>query len=230
MHQFSHETVGELVTLLESVFGPEAEDQMARAGLFVPHDVSNELVARFWTVAAERVRRHRVDEPTFLAMLETFGTYDEARGVYLGEYFGRDEIIRETARMFVREYPFEEPATAAATCRRHLTMLFQRHVLSLRAALLPVTDRLTRIALDHGYLRRREQVHYYSSAGEPSRQDPVADGLRLLGLSGARPDRGTLKRRYKELMKRYHPDVNPDGLETCKRINNAYSYLLARIG
>lgn len=230
MHRFSHETVGELVTLLEAVFGPAAEQRMARAGLFVPHELGNELVARFWTVVAERVRRHRVDEATFLAMLQTFRTYDEARGVYLDEYFARDEIIRAAANAFVREFPFDDPETAATTCMAHLSMLFLRHVLSLRAALRPVTDRLTRIALEHGFLHRRERVHYYDSAEKPGPDDAVTDGLRLLGLAGTTPDSGMLKRRYKELMKRYHPDVNPAGLETCKRINNAYSYLLARIG
>lgn len=218
------------MTLLESIFGPEAEERMARAGLFVPHELGNELIARFWTVVAARVRHHRVDEATFLAMLETFRTYDEARGVYLDEHFAKDDLIQEVAQAFVRDCPFDGAANATTTCARHLSMLFRRHVLSLRAALQPVTDRLTRIALEHGYLRRRERVRYYDSTQAPGQHDPIADGLCLLGLSGEKPDRGMLKRRYKELMKRYHPDVNPEGLETCKRINSAYSYLLARIG
>jgi curved DNA-binding protein CbpA len=37
-----------------------------------------------------------------------------------------------------------------------------------------------------------------------------------------------LRRRYRELMKRYHPDVNPSGLERCKEINAAYAVLMSR--
>ena len=43
-------------------------------------------------------------------------------------------------------------------------------------------------------------------------------------LSAAR-----LRAQYKELMKRYHPDVNPQGLRACQRINEAYSLLLASV-
>ena len=37
-----------------------------------------------------------------------------------------------------------------------------------------------------------------------------------------------LRRRYRELIMRYHPDVNPSGLERCKDITAAYSFLAAR--
>ncbi len=58
---------------------------------------------------------------------------------------------------------------------------------------------------------------------------PVEKALRRLGLSGdASPKQ--IKIRYKELAKRFHPDLNggnKEAEERLKRINEAYSYLLS---
>jgi DnaJ-class molecular chaperone len=39
----------------------------------------------------------------------------------------------------------------------------------------------------------------------------------------------TLKKRYRELMKKYHPDINPNGLEKSQQINLAYTILLSEV-
>ena len=58
---------------------------------------------------------------------------------------------------------------------------------------------------------------------------PVAKALRRLGLStDASPQE--VKIRYKELAKRFHPDLNggnKEAEERLKRINDAYSYLVS---
>jgi curved DNA-binding protein CbpA len=50
---------------------------------------------------------------------------------------------------------------------------------------------------------------------------------RVLELDGRPLDVAELKRRYKRLMKRFHPDVNPGGLRRCQEINAAYALLLS---
>lgn len=38
-----------------------------------------------------------------------------------------------------------------------------------------------------------------------------------------------LKKRFKELIKKYHPDVNKDGLEMTQKIIASYNYLILRM-
>lgn len=46
----------------------------------------------------------------------------------------------------------------------------------------------------------------------------------VLGLSRD-ADEGDIKRAYRELARKYHPDLNPEGAETFKAVNEAYAVL-----
>ena len=50
-----------------------------------------------------------------------------------------------------------------------------------------------------------------------------SDGTRTGGV----PDADALRTRYRQLMMRHHPDVDPSGLERCKDVNVAYALLIA---
>ena len=60
-------------------------------------------------------------------------------------------------------------------------------------------------------------------------QSPAAadQARRAMGLGAEPLTLERLKSRYKQLMKRFHPDVNPSGLRRCQEINVAYSTLVA---
>ncbi|EMO25948.1 DnaJ domain protein [Leptospira interrogans serovar Bataviae str. HAI135] len=38
-----------------------------------------------------------------------------------------------------------------------------------------------------------------------------------------------MKKRFKELIKKYHPDINKDGLEMTQKIIASYNYLILRM-
>jgi hypothetical protein len=63
-------------------------------------------------------------------------------------------------------------------------------------------------------------------AGTRRGEDRRSWALRVMNLSGKETDPVSLKRQYKQLMKRYHPDVNPRGLAQCQAITQAYSILI----
>lgn len=57
-------------------------------------------------------------------------------------------------------------------------------------------------------------------------QDPrILESLSILNLNCEEITLEILKKHYRELSKKYHPDFNPDGLEMMKLINNAYAFL-----
>ncbi len=77
----------------------------------------------------------------------------------------------------------------------------------------------------------RERARARAAGGRPS-GGRLEAAMAVLGLEPGF-DLATLRRRYRELVKRHHPDLNGGSRaaeERLKRINEAYSYLLAHLG
>jgi hypothetical protein len=227
LEPFSQSSAPALVAVLEHLYGAGAESALQRAGVFLSHDEQAEIVAEFLAGAAEEVRRHEFQADEFAAMLRTFGRFPEARKVYLDHFFDLDELQESAARRYCAGRTFTLPDLALANAREVLRLFFARHVLRRRNIFGSLHEAFLRAAAaagftDDGKERRRHRTHREEPAGPRSAIDQAR---RAMGLgSGPLTARG-LKTRYKVLMKRFHPDVNPRGLERCQEINAAYATL-----
>jgi hypothetical protein len=109
--------------------------------------------------------------------------------------------------------------------------MFTRHVLDGRSLVAGLVERLKLAAAAMGYLdpedrSRAEGAPAGAARGEASRH---AWARQVMGLDGGAFSAGELRAAYRRLMMRYHPDVNPSGLERCKDINAAYSILISQV-
>lgn len=246
---FSDETVGELVTLLEELAendraGTERRDTPATdvealftdAGIFLPHDRRLELMANFLAVVQHEARTHEIDQDTFVAMLLHFKSFEQSFETYVDEYFDLDAAMEKTALFYRRT--FELPPAAFYTALHYLELLFVRKILQLRSLFVSLRNELAELAHAAGFIGRgRERYYTYGDTGSGGRReearDPGGDAVRrALKTMQLRQDElspSRLKQQYKRLMKRYHPDVNPDGLEMSKRITSSYSVLLQTV-
>ena len=81
---------------------------------------------------------------------------------------------------------------------------------------------------------RARADHSAGASGGPYADDAGADGpasrvawaCSILEIDPRSVTVAAVKRSYKKLMLRYHPDVNPRGLRIAQRVNRAYSVLL----
>lgn len=227
---FGPDSVPELLALLELFYGGQAERDLERAGLFFPHERRVDIQETFLSVAARRLSAHVPEEATFSAMLRTFGKFEAARDAYLRELPSVDELVREAVEAYCRGRTFGIPALARGAVEGTLRLLLARKVLSLDAVLGPVLERLRAQALREGYLRERPRPEAEAEpedrrAARAARERAQA----VLGLQGRRLTPELLRAQYRRLMKRFHPDVNPSGLERSKQINAAYALLCAAV-
>jgi hypothetical protein len=228
---FGPDTVSELLAVLELFYGREAERELERAGLFFPHDRRVDIQEVFLSVAARRLASHVPEEAKFSAMLRALGRFEAARDAYLRELPTTDELVRESAAAYCRSRSFGIPELAAGAVEATLRLFLRRKVLSLDAVLGPLVERLRAQALREGYLRERPRAEAEGEPGE--RRAARAERERaqaVLELQGHRLTAELLRRQYRRLMKRFHPDVNPSGLERAKQINAAYALLVVAVG
>ena len=227
---FGPESSGELVALLELFYGVEAERRLDEAGVHLSHERRVELQETFLSVGARVFGSHHLDAETFSSMLRAFGGYERARDAYLAEVAGEESLIQEAAELFCARRRFASPELARSTAAWTLRLFFRRKVLSLEEAASPLIHKLRAQAAREGYVREQGPG---TARPDAVPDDTAAARERALGvmeLAGRRLTPELLRVQYRKLMKRFHPDLNPDGLERSKEINSAYALLSSALG
>jgi hypothetical protein len=222
---FGEDSVGDFVTVCEKLeaFGERTETVLFEAGFFIPWERGAELLAASNELMTQSAANHTLDQASFEGMLRHTKSVDRAIRLYLDEYFPFDPVLDTSADRFVRAHRLPEPGYQ--TARRYLEMLAQRHFIRRRNALVGVVRALYGEAERLGYLDSR------AGEGEREKDRRTVEGdrrswaLEVLGLPDRSADPETLRGRYRALVRKFHPDVNPRGLEECKRVNEAYAIL-----
>jgi len=238
-YHYAPESAGELVRLLEGLreesAGQLTEEAFTKAGLFVPYPLRVDLQERFVRQFVADYVIHAVDLTTFDAMLRATGRADEAVGLYVDEYFPLEAAISRAAESFTRDNDY--PQRMEITAGFFLATLFRRHLLDRRELLSPLVSLLRGRARDTGYIRdgstRKRATasadDFGTEASTESRSAELRRARSLFGIRNGETTPGLIRERYKTLIRKYHPDVNPAGLEMSKRINVSYAILLESV-
>lgn len=224
---WTQDTVGDLVTVLEALYGREAEEAMTRAGLFMPWTLGVDLIEELLFRARRLSAAHELREDELEAMLRHTGSVRKAIDIYLDAHVDLAALVDGCAESFrvLRDLPAEGASTAAAWLRR----MFTRHVLDSRSLLVGLEERIRIAAARLGFIDPEDRPRGGRDGSHPVSRDDArrAWARKVMGLSPAAVSAEELRARYRQLMMRHHPDVDHAGLEKCKDVNVAYSLLIA---
>jgi hypothetical protein len=244
---FTQDTVGDLVTVLECLAGDGAEEALRRAGLFLPHEFGVGLTEELLHAARRFSAAHDIRTEELLGMIRHARSVRAAIGIYLGEYTDVEALLVACSESFRAMQGL--PGIGAITAARYLRRMFAKHVLDRRGLFALLEERLRLAGAQAGHVdpEERERKDWERAdgadqgAGPGARRGSGARGpaarqetrwswaLRVMGFTRPSevPDADALRARYRQLMMRHHPDVDPAGLERCKDVNVAYSLLIA---
>jgi hypothetical protein len=239
---FTQDTVGDLVTLLERLVGPAAEEALVRAGLFLPYCLGIEVAESLQRDCRALAASHAVKHDDLDGMIRHAGSVRAAIGLYLEAFVDFEAVVASCAEEFrVRE---GLPPVGADTALRWLRHLVAKHVLDRRSLFTLLEERLRAAAARAGHVdpedRERDRAGARGAGSAGAGHGPAgrhtarrAWALKVLGFAGGHgatagePGPDALRASYRKLMMRHHPDADPAGLERCKDVNMAYSFLIA---
>jgi hypothetical protein len=226
---WSNDTVGDLVTVLEHIVGPAAELEMARAGLFIPHEWGVELSEDILSRARRFSAGHEIRREEWAAMLRYANSVSGALQIYYGECVAVDALVDGCAQSY--QTLRDLPEIAAATAALYLKKLFARHILETRALFALLEERLRAAARDLGFMDMEREDQRRTRTRPTHEREPArrAWARRVMGIEQDEMTGEALRGRYRVLMMRYHPDADPSGLERCKDVNVAYALLIAEV-
>jgi hypothetical protein len=230
MGSYSQENIWEFVALIELFCGAETEPRLERAGVFFTHPEQMEILGVFLAEAAAALRGHRVQTEQFSSMLRTFGSFEQARRVYIGEFVPFAGLIARAVEFYCAGRTFAIPELARSNVKRLLEFFVQKHVLEPGSVYGALSEKLLRQAAAEGYAPEEEGIgEEQADSGIPDRSPRLEKARRAMNLADRPLTQPLLKARYKRLMKIYHPDINPRGLRRCQEITAAYSLLLSTL-
>jgi hypothetical protein len=226
---WTQDTVGDLVTVLESLIGDEAEKQMMRAGLFVPYTLGIELIEEVMFQARRMGAAHEILSDELAAMLRYTGSVRSAVGIYLNEHIDLDELLRASVELIQALHGL--PVRGRTTALRYLQTMIERHVLDRGNLLVGLVERLRLAAAQLGYIDPEDQPRAgkRGAGGNAHGPDKRTWALQVMGVEGRNYSAEELRLLYRKLMMRHHPDVDPASLEKCKDVNAAYALLISDI-
>ena len=224
---WTQDTVGEMVTVLERLLGPGPEEELTRAGLFLPSLLGIELIEELTFRARRLGAAHELHADELAAMLRYTGKVRAAIEIYLDEYVDVDALVDGSSESF--RVLHDMPPCGRDTARRYLDRMFTRHVLDRRGLLAGLIERLRLEAARMGYVDPEDRAR--SSAGNGTARGSSRNtwARKVMGLDTSDLTAESLRARYRALMMRHHPDVDPSGLERCKDVNAAYALLISEL-
>ena len=203
-------TIQLLVPLLSSVDSRNWERELNHAGAFLDSDDMGEIAALFYDQFDSELAMHSPDVDTYQQMLGRFKRHESALKVYRDYYFDIQRITEKIVEVFTREKEFDYPVLGRFSSETILKLLIERNILSYESAFGDL----------FAYLRGDQS----ESEGIDGISAQTRQALDALGIARLPATSADLRVQYKTLMKAFHPDLNPAGLEMSKEINIAYDH------
>lgn len=216
--EFSPENVHDMVLLLTELYGQTAVSPFEETGIILSFDAQTLLMEIFVFQLSQTLGRHEIDIPEFHAMLRAFNSVNRAVATYIDYFFDLKQLVETIARDFSRRRYQMFYQLVELNASEYLKRLMRTKVLSADGLLSLVESRLRKAAVGGESEERRAP------------ESDIEKALKTFGMSEIPETREQLRASYMVLVKTYHPDVNPSGLEICQQINNAYAMLQNHLG
>ncbi|WP_028974751.1 J domain-containing protein [Spirochaeta cellobiosiphila] len=218
---------GTLISLLETLGYFQAERLFVQKGLHLGYDDIITLQEDFLKEIQTATEIHTMDFYTFLNMYDHSKNFHLAYPLYIEEFFPLAYLKKQTLDSFLIGKPNYKTNPGRTRIEEMLDELVKRRILDYYNLFSPVLKQLREFILtqrEAPEIRPRERIGE-DKGRETLTTDPLMKYRTLLNLP-RQFDLADLKQAYKKMMREYHPDVNPRGLEMSKRINEAYGVLL----
>jgi len=221
---FGPDNVGRLLEMLAEYGYRDAPEHFQRAGVYFSPDLLQEWQEFFLSVTSARLMGHMVDRDELENALSACRNPIDGLDFYCETRFRLEDLVRFASSLFLRKHGIEHHSLSAHTLDNFVLHMYGRRILKREDLFATLRELLIEKGLEWGFLR----------ASDVRKTNPLPPDLAMaLGSlempTDEIPGSDRLKRQYRTLLKRYHPDVNPSGLEKTREINTAYTFVIARM-
>ncbi|MBE7413025.1 MAG: molecular chaperone DnaJ [Leptospiraceae bacterium] len=210
-----HETDCEvLCKFLSNFLGIEnTEKVFMEGGLYFSKETLDEIVEYFFRYLTASVESHKLDKELILLLSSATLKFDDAFDSYIDEKFDKEIMIDRYVSYYVEIKHIDISYGADSFLKKYLLSLYSDKKIDMQKI-----------------SREAKERAYYEVYGRDIRlQTHNKETLSLIQFFqlDENSNRTDLRKKYKELLKKYHPDLNKFGLEKTKEVIENYKKLSA---
>ena len=218
--EFSEVNTAFLVDLLDACGISDVKKIFSENGYYFSEDMLIDYQELFQSVFMNRLQNHKVDRDLLEISLSGCTEFYDGVSFYLDSVVSVEDITDFAIRLYLDRFSSEYNSVSRGILQRYTKKLLKTGILNLNDLTSGLRFRLSEKAVLWNFIDVGE-------IPDSSLPEQIRKALILLEFSGkGLPDEKALKKRYHELVKKYHPDINPDGLEKTRSINAAYTVIL----
>ena len=222
----------DLVAFLEHQGLDQAGASFHEAGFYFTEDHLLAWLEFFHSVTLSRMQSHTVDAELLETAMAGCRFFSDAVEFYGHCKFDTNECIGFAVELFLKQRNIERHHLSRAALHDFLRRQIHQRNLIWEDLYRSMFNQLRENAIRQGFAAAEDIGETFGPGGDAILADPQLTGaLRVLEMPANRlPDRESLKKSYRTLLKRFHPDVNPQGQEKTRELIAAYSLIVSHLG
>ena len=216
LRSFSEKEGDLLCILLQQILRrADIEEEFLKSGVYFPEASLIELGQILVELIQSTLKKHKLDKELFHLLVSSTKQFDDAFDSYFDDKFDLEILYERSISIFTNSRNIDTSFGADIFLKKHLQDLIKYNKISLK-----------KITQEY------RQRFYYELFGKFKREGKMDSDTRKLLEFFQLEDNATLKdlkKRFKELLLVYHPDVNKDGHAKTQEIIENYNKLFELI-
>ncbi|TGK01252.1 molecular chaperone DnaJ [Leptospira langatensis] len=231
---FNQSQADMLILLLEKVLKIEGLAlEFARAGVYFDDVYLDEFRTFLKEIVLSKLDRHELDKELLLLLISSTKRFEDAFDSYFDDKFDLQRLVDNGIAEFLEIKSFSSDYGADVFLRSYFFQVLNTKLFPIRQITSEYRDRayyeiFGRFRKEEKEKKRKKHHHGRRFGSGTFYEDAeTREHREFLGLSEDY-SKSELKNKYKEMIKKYHPDVNKDGLEMTQKIIASYNFLIMK--
>ncbi|TGM15524.1 molecular chaperone DnaJ [Leptospira selangorensis] len=234
---FTQDNADLLILLLEKVLKIEGlAYEFAKGGVYFDDTYLDEFRAYLKEIVLSKLERHDLDKELLLLLISSTKKFEDAFDSYFDDQFDVQRLVDNGITEFLERKGFSGDFGADVFLRNYFFQILNTKLFPIRQITSEYRDRayyeiFGRFREEEREKTKKKKSNFrkkFSSKSFYEDEDAeTREHREFLGLS-EEYTKAELKNKYKEMIKKYHPDVNKNGLEMTQKIIASYNFLVMK--
>lgn len=234
---FTQDNADLLILLLEKVLKIEGlAYEFAKGGVYFDDTYLDEFRAFLKEIVLSKLERHDLDKELLLLLISSTKKFEDAFDSYFDDKFDVQRLVDNGITEFLERKGFSGDYGADVFLRNYFFQILNTKLFPIRQITSEYRDRayyeiFGRFREEEKEKTKKKKSNFrkkFSSKSFYEDEDAeTREHREFLGLSEDY-SKAELKNKYKEMIKKYHPDVNKNGLEMTQKIIASYNFLVMK--